>query len=63
MMVIKAEADAVPIGHWYQVTTPSEHNITHRQAIAYWFQVNLFVRRGLHRCNKVGARRSGFFIR
>ena len=41
----------------------SEHNITHRQAIAYWFQVNLFIRRGLHCCNKVGACGSRCFIR
>src|ERR1035438_3101406 len=48
-------AAAVPTGRWYQVATPLQDSIPHRQPATLWLEVNLFVRRGLHGCDQGGA--------
>src|SRR5438105_4456667 len=54
---VQALAGAALTGCWYQAATPLERDITHWQPIARRFDIDLFVRRGLHCSDEVRAGR------
>src|ERR1700677_4527274 len=53
---VPAEGAAGRTGYWYRAATPSQRDVAYRHRSATRFEINLLIRRRLHRLNQGLAR-------